>query len=132
MRLLGDVSGLMLVAPVIEPPVPVFTAHHRLAGTELLQLGEFCFRLSGAEVDDGVDAGESSGGEFVSTVGCVKQNFSEPGVLERGENAVHIVLVIAEGAVLVFDLNGDDGATVRELERGQFPAQAVEPALGWT
>ena len=96
MGLLGDVSGLMLFAPVIEPPVPVFTAHHRLAGTELLQLGELGFRLTRPEIDDSVDAGKSSGGEFVSTVGCVKENVSEAGVLERGENAIHVVPVVAE------------------------------------
>ena len=41
---------------------------------------------------------------------------------------LHVGVVVAEGAVLVFDLNRDDGAAVADLERRDFLAEAQEPA----
>ncbi len=42
----------------------------------------------------------------------------------------HVGVVVAEVAVLVFDLGHEDGTAVAELEWGDFLGEAVDPALG--
>ncbi len=43
-------------------------------------------------------------------------------------NLLHVGVIVAEGAVLVFDLDGDDGAAIADLQGSQLFAEAKEPA----
>ena len=130
LRLLLRVGVVMLVAPMVEPSRPVLSTHHGAAGAKLLQLGEFFFRLSGTEVNHGVKFGQSSGGQFIAAIGGVEQRFAEARALECGKNALQVNLVIAKRAVFVLDLHRQNWAAARDLQRRQFPAQALQPALG--
>src|SRR5580658_11279475 len=43
---------------------------------------------------------------------------------------LHVVVVGAEGAVLILNLHGDDGTAVAALQRCQFLTKTMEPARG--
>ena len=49
--------------------------------------------------------------------------------MQRRENAFHVFMIVTERTVFVLDLHGDDGSAVRNLQRRQFPAQSLKPAL---
>src|SRR5665213_559368 len=44
-------------------------------------------------------------------------------------NLLHVGVVFAEGAVLVFNLDGDDWSAIGDLEGREFLAEALEPAV---
>ena len=67
--------------------------------------------------------------KFVGSVSGIKQRIAQTCFSKSGKNALHVFLVVAERTVFVLHLHGDDRATVRDLQRGQFPAQALQPAL---
>ena len=126
--LLLGVGGVVVFAPVIEPSGPVFAVHERAIGAEFVELCELFLRLAGAEVDDGGQLGKCARGEFVCAVSGVELGFGEAGVEEDVVDLLHVGVVAAEGAVLVFYLDGDDGAARADLEGCKFLAEAEEPA----
>ena len=65
--------------------------------------------------------------EFFCAVGGVELRLGEAGVDEDVVDVFHVGVVVAEAAVFVFDLDGDDGAAVADLEGRDFLAETQEP-----
>ena len=127
-------AGLVGVAPGVEPAGPVLGDEEGFAGLEGLEGVEAFFVAAGAEVDSGVDAGKSSGGEIVEAVDGVEEGAGEACFEEDVAHVGHIKVGWIGGgvpaAVLVFHLGHKDGAAAADLEVLNFLAKAEEPALG--
>jgi hypothetical protein len=50
--------------------------------------------------------------------------------LRASENTLQIYFLVAKRSVFVLYLHGDNRAAARDLKRGQFPAQPLQPAFG--
>ena len=62
------------------------------------------------------------------SVGGVKLRLGEARVDQRLAVQLHVVVVVAEGAVFVLHLHEDDRAAVADLQWSEFVAQALQPA----
>ena len=120
-----------MLAPVIEPAGPVLAGHEGAVGTQFLERGEAALRVAGTEVDDGGQFGKRAVGDLLGTVGGVEQSVGrgEAGFEQRGLHGLHVRVVVAEGAVFVFDLDGDDGAAILDQQRRDFLRQPREPRV---
>ena len=74
--------------------------------------------------------GSEPSGTVAAAVGGVEQRLREAGVDEQLVDLLHVGVVVAEGAVLVFDLGDEDGAAAADLQRREFLAKAIDPACG--
>ena len=99
--------------------------------TEFFEHGEGLSGVAGAKVDDGGKFGKRAVGNLLGTVGGVEQSVGsgEPRFEQRGFHGLHIRVVVAERTVFVFDLDGDDGATVLDQQRRNFLRQTREPPV---
>lgn len=98
----------MLLVPVIEPAVPVFHAHHRLARAEFPQRAKVSRRVA-AEIDRGQHpvqgaAPQHEGGRPVGG----KQQAVHPVVPVNVRDGPQIILIVAVAAVFVFHLHRHD------------------------
>ena len=111
------VADVVMLAPVVEPAAPVFAAHRRLTGTEVVQRLERADRVR-AEVGDTRIFGQRTAGQHpvARTVGGVQLAVHAVFLVNVG-NGVQVFLVIAVGAVFVLNLHHDDASAVRDQIR---------------
>ncbi len=96
-------------------------------GRRVLSLAKFLLRVAGTEVDDGGKFGKRAFGKLVGSVGGVEEGAGcgEAGLEERGFHGFRVGMVVAEGTVFVFDLDGDDGTAILDEKRGDLAARGA-------
>jgi len=62
-------------------------------------------RLAGTEVDDGGEFRQAATRDFLCAIGGVKLRLRKAGVDEDVVDVLHVLVVVAVGAVFVFDLD---------------------------
>lgn len=126
-RALGR-PGVVLLAPVVEPAVPELRAHERLpVAARAQQPGG----LGGARAEGGRRQHAGEGAAVLHQLGRTVGGVAQFGDAPRGQGVVHppeVGVVVAVAAVLVLDLDGDDGSAVGGLETGDPGHEDVEPA----
>ena len=73
LRLLVRIGSVMVLAPVVKPSVPILAIEDGATGTKLLQFGDIGLGVAGAEIDGGVNIGQRTGWELVSSIGGKQQ-----------------------------------------------------------
>ena len=116
---LGGAAGAVGDAPGVEPAVPELYAEGRIVGAVAASDGEG-FAGMAAEGEGGGDAFQRAAveEEVAGAVGG-EEGEGDAVAAEEPVERLEIALVGAVGAVFVLDLEGDEGAALVELERGE-------------
>ena len=125
LRGFGGHAGVMLLAPVVEPAVPVFGAHQGAVGLEAAQARHLLLG-AGAEVARLVHIIKRSAGqhEVGGAVGG-KQRHGDAARAHAVSDIGKVLVVVAVAAVFVFHLHHQDVAALGNLVRLQKRHQAV-------
>ncbi len=123
--------GFVQLAIGVVPAAPKFRAEIGAVRPRFGAQGEFLFgdRL-GAEIDAADHAGHRTLCVELGRIGGIEQSV-EAGVAQGLLLRQQIGLVAAEGAVFVLDLRQHDRPAAVDLQRRQFLAQPLQPALHW-
>nr|GEU28650.1 HTH-type transcriptional regulator PtxR, putative [Tanacetum cinerariifolium] len=123
----GVGAALVGRAPGVEPSRVIFAAHAR-AFLHLVQRLEAGCRIA-AEVrhrEQFLDVGLDHGVGGIA----LEQRHIETAIEQHLAHGAHVVEVLAEEAVFVFDLHHQDRTAVRDLLPAQHPAHFLHPAPG--
>ena len=119
-------GGVVVSAPVVEPAAPELGAHERAGGLVTAERGE-ALGGAGAERTGLVQLGQAAVDEHL-VFGLVDagERDRDAGVLGDADELAQVVVIVGVCAVLVLDLDQDDGAAVADLQRGNDLVDALE------
>src|SRR5581483_8956949 len=112
-------------APVVEPSVPELAVEEGAVWPIFFQRGERLLRCAlvlRTEVDADGELRERAVGNLGRAIGGVEHGLRESCVDERVVDLLHVVVIAAEGAVLVFNLGENDRAAGADLQRSELLA----------
>ena len=121
------IGAVMRLRPMVEPARPILAADQRSVRTQRAQHPKVALGIAGSEGCGDGNARQRAAFEIPRLVDRVVRRRVEPRLVERVAQRFEIRLAVAECAVFVFELHGQDRAAARTLQRREFLAQAFEP-----
>src|SRR5580658_7203690 len=103
---------MVTVAPVIEPAIPPLGRPKRSRRAQFAKSRKGLWRFARRKIDAGGQVRQRSVGKLFGAVGRIKLSLVEACVDQVVANLFHVGVVVAERAVLIFNLHGNNGAAI--------------------